>query len=569
MVLQKPGVKRELLAPIRHRCRSRSSISCTPDVSSVARTSSKRYWVNAKLDIDTATLTFVNPDCIETTTQALFPCHSCAPVSSLKPKSPQQIRTSRFVAAVTASSLGERGCRVVIALRTNTLTPSTRHEKKKDIITASTVVPLVLKGQDYAPKKSFDIKSPVTGKVLHKNTGASVDDAAKAVDAVAEALTSWRRTTPHERQDVLLKAADIMSRRRDELATCMVDEIGCASDWADFNLNNFIAMLEDVGGRVPTLTGSFPAMANPDRSTIVLREPYGVVLSIAAWNAPYMLGTRAIAFPIAAGNTVVLKASESCAGLPKGVVSLLVHEPSDAAAVTSSLITDLRVRKINFTGSATVGRIIAKQATEHLKPVVLELGDLAAQRCALGSFIHGGQICMCTEKILVHKAIKDTFRQKLAAAVAAMFPSDGEAIVLINTAAVHKNKQLVADATERGATILHRDVAAHESSTTRMWPIVVDNVTADMDIYKTEFFGPTVSVLDIESDEEAIRIANDTEYGLASCPIETGAVHINSITVHDESALPHGGAKSSEYGRFNASLGLKEWTRTKNVTFDR
>ncbi|KAG5916948.1 hypothetical protein E4U61_003173 [Claviceps capensis] len=332
-----------------------------------------------------------------------------------------------------------------------------------------------------------------------------------------------------------------MSRRRDELPLCMVDEIGCASDWADFNLNNSITMLKDVGGRVPTLTGSFAAMANPDRSTIVLREPYGVVLSIAAW---------------------------------RWATQGRVHEPSDAAAVTSSLITDPRVKKINFTGSAAVERIIAKQAAEHLKPVVLELGGKApAIQCALGSFIHGGQICMSTEKILVHKAIKDTFRQKLAAAVAAMFPSDGEAIVLINTAAVHKNKQLVADATERGATILHRDVAAHESSTTRMWPIVVDNVTADMDIYKTESFGPTVSVLDIESDEEAIRIANDTEYGLAAAvftqdlwrglrlaeAIETGAVHINSMTVHDESALPHGGAKSSGYGRFNASLGLEEW----------
>ncbi|KAG5957890.1 hypothetical protein E4U58_005617 [Claviceps cyperi] len=476
-------------------------------------------------------------------------------------------------------------------------------------MTVSTVVPLVIRGQDYAPEKLFDIKSPATGKVLHKSVGASVDDAAKAVDAAAEALTSWRRTTPQERQDILLKAVDIMSRRRDELATFMVDETGCASDWADFNLNNSIAMLKDVGGRVPTLAGSFPAMANSNRSAIVLREPYGVVLSIAAWNAPYMLGTRAVAFPIATGNTVVLKASERCprtfwalvdvlreAGLPKGVVNLLIHEPSDAAAVTSSLITDPRVKKINFTGSTAVGRIIAKQAAEYLKPVVLELGgkapaivwedadlDLAAQQCALGSNIHGGQICMCTEKILVHKAIKDTFRQKLAAAVAAMFPSDSEAIVLIDSAAAHKNKQLVADATERGATILHGDVAAQESSNTRMRPIVVDNVTADMDIYKTESFGPTVSILDIESEEEAIRIANDTEYGLAAAvftqdlrrglrlaeAIETGAVHINSMTVHDESALPHGGTKSSGYGRFNASQGLEEWTKTKNVTFDR
>lgn len=284
------------------------------------------------------------------------------------------------------------------------------------------------------------------------------------------------------------------------------------------------------------------------------------------------------------------------AGLPKGVLNLIVHEPSDAATVTSSLIANPQVKKINFTGSTAVGRIIAKQAGEHLKPVVLELGgkapaivwedadlDLAAQQCVLGSFIHSGQVCMSTERILVHKAIKDTFRHKLAAAVAAMFPTDGEAPILINSVAAQRNKELVANATERGATILHGDVNAREISNTRLRPIIIDKVTPDMNIYKTESFGPTVSVMDIESEEEAIRIANDTEYGLAAAvftqdlrrglrfaqEIETGAVHINSMTVHDEAGLPHGGAKSSGYGRFNASMGLEEWTRTKTITFDR
>ncbi|QPH18439.1 hypothetical protein C2857_003478 [Epichloe festucae Fl1] len=474
---------------------------------------------------------------------------------------------------------------------------------------AATTVPLVIDGQDYAPEKTFEIKSPATGEVVYKSGGASVADAAKAVDAAAEALKTWRKTTPQERQDILLKAAEIMSSRRQELTKYMVDETGSAPGWADFNINISVGMLKDVAGRIPTLAGSFPATANPSRSAIVLREPYGVVLSVAPWNAPFILGIRAVAFPIAAGNTVVFKASESAprslwavvdilreAGLPKGVLNMIVHEPSDAAAVTSSLIANPRVKKINFTGSTNVGRTIAKQAGEHLKPVVLELGgkapaivwedanlDLAAQHCALGSFIHGGQVCMSTERILVHKAIKDTFREKFTAAVAAMFPADGEAPVLISSAAAQRNKQLIANATERGATILHGDAKAQESSSTRLRPIVVDNVTTDMDIYKIESFGPTVSVMDIESEEEAIRIANDTEYGLASAvftqdlrrglrfaeEIETGAVHINSMSVHDESALPHGGAKSSGYGRFNASSGLDEWTRTKNVTFDR
>lgn len=284
------------------------------------------------------------------------------------------------------------------------------------------------------------------------------------------------------------------------------------------------------------------------------------------------------------------------AGLPNGVLNMIAHDPADAPAITSSLIANPQIKKINFTGSTNVGRIIAKQAGEHLKPVVLELGgkapaivwedanlDLAAEHCALGSFIHSGQVCMCTERILVHKSVKDAFHQKFASAVEKIFPANGDAPILINSAAAQKNKQLVSNATERGASILHGSVTTQELSETRLRPIIVNGVTPEMDIYKTESFGPTVSVIEIESEEEAIRIANDTEYGLSSAvftqdlrrglrfaeELETGAVHINSMSVHDESSLPHGGTKSSGYGRFNSSIGLDEWTRTKNVTFDR
>ncbi|OAA48539.1 Aldehyde dehydrogenase domain protein [Metarhizium rileyi] len=470
------------------------------------------------------------------------------------------------------------------------------------------VLPLVINGQDYYPDKTFNVKSPSTGQVVHQCGGASVADAARAVDVAAEALQSWRKTTPQERRDIFLKAADDMHCRREELIKYMADETGATQAWVEFNINTTIGIFKDVAGRIPTVEGSFPPTMNSSRSAIVMREPYGVVLSIVPWNAPYVLGARSVAFPIAMGNTVVLKASELCpktlwaivdvlhkAGLPNGVLNMIVHDPADAPAVTSSLIANQHVKKINFTGSTNVGRIIAKQAGEHLKPVVLELGgkapaivwedanlDVAAKHCALGAFIHSGQVCMSTERILVHKAIKDAFQQKLASAAAAVFPGDGEAPVLINSAAVQKNKLLVSNATERGASILHGNITAHEISDTRLRPIIVSGVTPEMDIYKTESFGPTVSIIEIESEEEAIRIANDTEYGLSSAvftedlrrglrmaaQLETGAVHINSMSVHDESSLPHGGTKSSGYGRFNSSMGMDEWTRTKSVTFD-
>jgi acyl-CoA reductase-like NAD-dependent aldehyde dehydrogenase len=314
-----------------------------------------------------------------------------------------------------------------------------------------------------------------------------------------------------------------------------------------------------------------------------------------------------VIFPIAAGNTVVFKASEVSprtmlaiasvfheAGLPDGVLNVIFNERSTAAAVTTALIQNPHVRKINFTGSTAVGRIVGRLAGENLKPIVLELGgkapaivwedadlELAAEQCALGSFINSGQVCMATEKILVHKAVRAEFEKKLAASVAKIFPAEKDAPVLINAVAVERNKKLVRDAVSRGASVLHGDVDLEEMSQTRLRPVVVHNVTPDMDLYKTESFGTTVSVVEIETEDEAIRLANDTEYGLSSAvftsdlrrglriarEIETGAVHINNMSIHDESALPHGGAKSSGFGRFNASAGLSEWVRSKNITF--
>lgn len=282
------------------------------------------------------------------------------------------------------------------------------------------------------------------------------------------------------------------------------------------------------------------------------------------------------------------------AGLPRGVLNSIFHEPAAAAEITARLVADTRVAKVNFTGSTRVGRVIARLAGENLKPVVLELGgkspaivwedadlQLAADGCALGSFLNAGQICMSTEKILVHKSVKDDFLKRLTASVDNMFPSSKDAWVLVNSSAVDRNRALVGDATRKGARVVLGAAEAAETGGTSLRPIVVDGVTTDMDMYRMESFGPTVSVIAIESEEEALRIANDTEYGLSAAvftedlrrglrfarAIESGAVHVNGMTVHDETALPHGGSKSSGFGRFNASRGLDEWVRTKTITF--
>lgn len=265
-------------------------------------------------------------------------------------------------------------------------------------------------------------------------------------------------------------------------------------------------------------------------------------------NAPFILGMRSILYPLAAGNTAILKGSEFCprtwwaigsvlaeAGLPAGALNVIFHRPEDAAQVTTALIEHPAIKKINFTGSTAVGRIIASQGGKNLKPVLMELGgkasaivledaDLnnAATQCALGAFLHSGQICMSSERILVHKNIKPQFIDALKSAVENIFGGDKPAPVTVTKAAVEKNKKLVANAVENGAKVIHGDHSkdelhpeTNEVSSTRMRPVIVDGVKKGMDLFHTESFGPTVSIFEIASDEEAVELANDTEYGLS------------------------------------------------------
>lgn len=283
------------------------------------------------------------------------------------------------------------------------------------------------------------------------------------------------------------------------------------------------------------------------------------------------------------------------------MLNILYHRPADAAEVTTALIQHPAVKKINFTGSTAVGRIVASTAGKALKPVLLELGgkasavvlddadiERAAVACAVGGFLHGGQICMATERIVVQSAILEEFVKAFQAKVKEMFHTDNPAPVLITAAGVEKNKKLVGDAVGKGAKVLlgnHETEERHPEtgkvSGTRMRPVVVGGVTRSMDVYHEESFGPSISVVEVASEEEAVNVANDTEYGLSGAVftkdlarglrvarrIESGAIHINAMTVHDETNLPHGGVKSSGWGRFNGSWGLDEFLRLKTITF--
>ena len=471
---------------------------------------------------------------------------------------------------------------------------------------ATGVIPLWLDGKEIETRVNYDVISPVTGQVLYKSCSASVDDAQAALDSASRAFDSWSQTKPSLRRDILLRAADGLVKRKDELFKLSSDETGAADSMFGFEFNLAVEACKTVAGLISAVQGSVPTPMDGGKSAIVLREPYGVVLSIAPWNAPYILGLRACLGPLAMGNTVILKGSEMSpgpywaiasilheAGLPKGCLNTISHRPQDAAEITSYIISSPFIKKITFTGSTNTGAIIASQAAKLLKPTLMELGgkapaivcedadlEQAALGCALGAFLHSGQICMSTERILVHEAVAEKFKTILAGVIDQVF-AQKQGLVLVNEAPVLRNRQMLQDAVSKGAKVVHGDPEHKSDLKTAMHPVVLQDVQEGMSIYHDESFGPTVSLFVINSDEEAIRIANNTNYGLAAAVftedlrrglriarrIQSGAVHINSMSVHDESALPHGGYKRSGYGRFNGLEGLNEWVQTKTVTW--
>ena len=443
----------------------------------------------------------------------------------------------------------------------------------------TTTHPLLISNKPHTTSASFPVHSPATGKLLHHFSSASISDTTQAIETAQKAYPAWRSLPPQKKRDIFLRAAEILSSRQASLAKICADETGAPAAWGEFNLTLATDILKDVAGRISSIVGTIPTTSTEGASALVYKEPYGVILAIAPWNAPFILGLRSFAYAIAAGNTAILKAPEFSplcsyslvsifhdAGLPEGVLNLIAHQPSDAAAVTKHLIEHPSIKKINFTGSTAVGKILARLAGENLKPILLELGgkapaivledadlELAAMECTVGAFLHSGQICMSTERIIVHSSIASAFETEFIKAVKKFAPEDGEKGCLINKTGVQKNARLLSDAVSKGASIVYGDPANGVEA--KMSPVVVKGVKKDMDLFYTESFGPTVSLMIVENDEQAIELANDTEYGLSSAVftrdlgralriakrIESGAVHVNGMTVHDESGLPHGG----------------------------
>lgn len=455
----------------------------------------------------------------------------------------------------------------------------------------------------------FDRRNPVTGAVATTSAAMTADQARAAADAAQAALSAWSALGPNARRALLSKAAVALEARADAFVEAMMGEIGATEGWARFNLMLAASMVREAAALTTQINGEVIPSDKPGCLAMAVREPVGVILGIAPWNAPIILGVRAVATPLACGNTVVLKASESCprthgliaeafeaAGLPPGALSIVTNAPQDAAEVVGALIDHPAVRRINFTGSTAVGKIIAKRAAEHLKPVLLELGgkaplvvledadlDEAVKAAAFGAFMNQGQICMSTERIIVVDAIADAFVAKFAAKAATLAvgdPREGKtplgAVVDLKT--VTHVQGLVADAVADGAV----QVAGGEARGVLMPATVVDKVTPAMRLFREESFGPVVGVIRARDEEHAIALANDTEYGLSASVftrdiarglkvarrIQSGICHVNGPTVHDEAQMPFGGVKASGYGRFGGKAGIDAFTELRWITVE-
>jgi acyl-CoA reductase-like NAD-dependent aldehyde dehydrogenase len=434
-----------------------------------------------------------------------------------------------------------------------------------------------------------------------RNSALAVAQADRAANCAAEAFADWATLPPLTRAAHLESAAAALDADRAALVALTAQEIGAARSWTEFNIDLAMSVFRQAATLCDRL-GDTPAP--DDQSSILRRQPAGVVLGIAPWNAPLVLAARAIAAPLACGNTVVMKGSEHCprtharlidvinaAGLPPGVANVVTNPPEQSEVVVERLIAHPAVRRVNFTGSTRVGRAVAVTAARHLKPcllalsgkapmIVLEDADLgrAVEAAVFGAFFNQGQICMATERIIVVSAVADRFVDALVARTAALRAADPQHETadlgsLINAEAATRVTEMIRDAVQKGA-ILHCGGTVEGAV---MQPAVVDRVSSAMRLYREESFGPVASVLRVRDEAEALSVANDSDYGLTAAVfsadtarakriadrLETGIVQINGPTVHDDPHMPFGGMKASGHGRFGGIHAVEEFTELR------
>ncbi|KAL2289468.1 hypothetical protein FJTKL_01742 [Diaporthe vaccinii] len=461
---------------------------------------------------------------------------------------------------------------------------------------------------------TFPVTNPMTGEKIYDCASATTDDYTRAIEAAQAAFQTWSRTGPSARRLVLLKAADILETYLGKDAPELLSsEVSATRGWVRLNVLSTVNVLREVAGLATHIKGEIVPADRPGTTILVERVAVGVNFAIAPWNAPINLTARAIACPLICGNTIVLKPSEHSpksqhlvvralaeAGLPPGCLNFLPCSPWGTPAVTEHAVKHPLVQRVNFTGSDRVGRVIAGWAAEVLKRCVLELGGKApvvvladadvgdaVEAVVFGALSNAGQVCMSTERVIVHRSIMAEFREKLLARVAelktgnhledpdvsisGLFTLDSAAGVL----------RLMESAVEEGATVIAGDMAISGPNRTIMRPHVLEGVTPEMDVFHKESFGPILCLFEFDTEDEAIESANNSDFSLCASVfsrdimraldvarrIRAGSCHVNGPTVYIEATLPNGGVGgSSGYGRFGGIAGVEEFTERKIIS---
>ena len=431
-----------------------------------------------------------------------------------------------------------------------------------------------------------------------------------AIEAAQEAFYEWAEMPFTHRANHLLKVAEIWESRIPEFVAAMQSEGGGWVGKGRFEGGYVAEVFRAAAAMTYGAIGEILPSEHGKFSTAV-RYPMGVVAVISPWNFPGILSSRGFAFPLAAGNTIVLKPSEDTpycgglffaevmeeAGIPKGVFNVITCSRENVVKMGDELIENPRVKGVSFTGSTQVGRSIAAKCGAYLKKCCVELGgkdslivradadmERATQAANFGSFMHQGQICMSVEKVLVQRSIFNEFLEKFVARAARLKvgnTSDPENVVgpLINDRQVDRVKSQLEDAIAKGAKV----ELGGKIEGRFVYPTILTGVTPAMLVYQDETFGPVVPVIPFETDEEAISIANDTEYGLSSGIItadeekalqmarqlETGMCHVNCSSVNDEPNVPFGGTKASGLGRHGGRWSMETFTDTRWITLER
>lgn len=452
--------------------------------------------------------------------------------------------------------------------------------------------------------KYFDVLNPLDDSLFCKAAESNEADINKAVDAAHACFKSYRKCLAKDREAMLMKAADLLERDRDEFLELLIDEVGSPMNKAQFEVNQTIGQLRAAAGTARRITGQTMPSDTPGRLSMSVRKPLGVVAAITPFNVPLLKAAKLVASPLATGNTVVLLTSEEAPAVSFRFAKLMEEAgfPAGSLNVVSGFGVDVGdfltghslVKAVMFTGSSVVGKHISEICGRNMKPCVLELGGkspyivladadiaLAVQNAIMGMFFYQGQACIASSRIIVEAPIYDQFIEMYSAAAKQLSMGDLHDMStilgpIISPRQRNRVRSHIEDAVAKGATL----VTGGEWEGNRCQPTILTNVTDEMTVCRQETFGPVTSIYSVDSTEEALELANDTHYGLSGAihtndlnkaltlahEVETGMIHINAPSVYDEPHVPFGGVGDSGFGREGVDVDIDALTQWKWIT---